>query len=104
MEMVARLIGTKSESPAGIEQHAIISQSAPDAGSKNGLRILLAEDNPANVKLTTLVLTKAGFRVDVARNGHEAVAKYTSFPGTFRFDSYGRPDAGNGWFEGDKSH
>ena len=83
MEMVARLIGTKSESPAGIEQHAIISQSAPGAGSKNGLRILLAEDNPANLKLTTLVLTKAGFRVDAARNGHEAVAKYTSSPELF---------------------
>jgi signal transduction histidine kinase/DNA-binding response OmpR family regulator len=83
MEMVARLVGTKSESPAEIEQHAIISQSAPGAGSKNGLRILLAEDNPANLKLTTLVLTKAGFKVDAARNGHEAVAKYTGAPEVF---------------------
>ena len=83
MEMVGRLIGTKRESPAGIEQHTIISQSAPDASGNNGLRILLAEDNPANLKLATLVLTKAGFKVDVARNGHEAVAKYTASPDLF---------------------
>ncbi len=83
LEMIGRLIGTKREPPAGIEQHAIISQSAPGASGNNGLRILLAEDNPANLKLTTLVLTKAGFRVDAARNGHEAVAMYTSTPDVF---------------------
>ena len=83
MEMVGRLIGTKRGSPAKSEEHTVISPSYPDANSNGGLRILLAEDNPANVKLTTLVLTKAGFRVDVARNGHEAVAKYTSSPETF---------------------
>ena len=83
MEVVGRLIGTRHEPPAGIEQQTITSQSAPDAGGNNGLRILLAEDNPANLKLTTLVLTKAGFTVDVARNGHETVAKYTASPELF---------------------
>jgi CheY-like chemotaxis protein len=83
MEVVARLIGAKRGSPAKSEEHTVISPSHPDASNNGGLRILLAEDNPANVKLTTLVLAKAGFRVDVARNGHEAVAKYTSSPGTF---------------------
>ncbi len=83
IEMVGRLIGTKGEPPAGSEQQTVISQSAPEAASNGGLRILLAEDNPANLKLTTLVLTKAGFTVDVARNGHEAVAKYTSAPEVF---------------------
>jgi CheY-like chemotaxis protein len=83
MEMVERLAGTKRELPAGVEQHIPTSQFAPDTGSDNGLRILLAEDNPANLKLATLILTKAGFNVDVARNGREAVSKYTASPDLF---------------------
>lgn len=83
MEVVGQLIGIGSESPAGIEQHTSTSQPAPDAGSNNGLRILLAEDNPANVKLATLVLTKTGFKVDVVKDGQEAVAKYTASPDLF---------------------
>ena len=83
MEMVGRLIGTNGDTPAGDEQHTSTSQSAPDVSSNNGLRILLAEDNLANVKLATLVLTKAGFKVDVAQNGQEAVAKYTASPDLF---------------------
>jgi CheY-like chemotaxis protein len=83
MEMVGRLVGTRRESPAGSEQHNTTSRAVPGADNNNGLRILLAEDNPANLRLTTLVLTKVGFRVDAARNGHEAVAKYTNSPEVF---------------------
>jgi two-component system sensor histidine kinase/response regulator len=37
------------------------------------LRILIADDNKVNQKLATILLTKAGHRVDVAGNGIEAV-------------------------------
>jgi PAS domain S-box-containing protein len=37
------------------------------------LRILLAEDNPVNQKLVARLLEKRGHRVDVARNGEEAI-------------------------------
>jgi signal transduction histidine kinase len=37
------------------------------------LRILLAEDNPANQKLTVFVLGRQGHSVEVAENGREAV-------------------------------
>ncbi len=83
MEMVGRLIGASGEQREVSRLSTSTSQPAPGAGNNNGLRILLAEDNPANLKLATLVLAKAGFRVEVARNGHEAVAKYTSDPEAF---------------------
>jgi signal transduction histidine kinase/CheY-like chemotaxis protein len=48
---------------------------------KDSIRILLAEDNPVNQKLAKMVLTKAGYQVDVVSNGNEAVDKYLTDPG-----------------------
>ena len=67
-----KLGASSSEDIPGILKQTLITE-----------RILLAEDKSGKLKLTTLVLTKAGFRVDVARNGHEAVAKYTNSPGVY---------------------
>lgn len=47
---------------------------------KHSIRILLVEDNPVNQKLASLMLKKAGYHVDVANNGREAVEKYTAAP------------------------
>ncbi len=43
-------------------------------------RILVAEDNPANQRLTMLMLQRMGCRVDVAGDGKEAVRAATGFP------------------------
>jgi signal transduction histidine kinase/CheY-like chemotaxis protein len=44
------------------------------------VRVLVAEDNPVNQKLTTLLLEKLGFRADVAGNGREAVNMFDMLP------------------------
>ncbi len=46
-------------------------------------RILLAEDNPVNQKLATMMLKKAGHQVEVAANGEDAVVKFTNSPESF---------------------
>jgi len=40
---------------------------------KNPLQILIAEDNPINIKLATTILLKLGYQADVAHDGHEAL-------------------------------
>ena len=44
-----------------------------DIASCQPLRILLAEDNPPNQKLLSLVLGRMGYQADVASNGHEVI-------------------------------
>ena len=80
IDTIGRMIGDKRETPVKERQSTIDPQTSPAEGAIDGLRILLAEDNPANIKLATLVLSKAGTKVDVARNGLEALAKYTASP------------------------
>jgi signal transduction histidine kinase/ligand-binding sensor domain-containing protein/DNA-binding response OmpR family regulator len=57
-----------------VTQHSVIEHA------KHSVRILLAEDNPVNRKLAVFMLTKAGYQLDIAENGKEAVEKYTSAP------------------------
>jgi PAS domain S-box-containing protein len=61
------------------QEHAVAaprpSRTEPptaDAGP-TGLRLLLAEDNPANQTVARMLLTKMGHVVDVATNGREAL-------------------------------
>jgi CheY-like chemotaxis protein len=44
------------------------------------LRVLLAEDNPVNQRLTACVLTRRGHQVEVASDGAEAMRLYHSEP------------------------
>jgi len=51
-----------------------------DGDKEHAEKILLVEDNLVNQKLAKMMLTKAGFHVDVADNGKEAVEKIIASP------------------------
>jgi two-component system sensor histidine kinase/response regulator len=53
------------------------------ASEPRALRILLAEDNPVNQKLARLMLEAAGYEIDVAGNGQEALEKFSASPDGF---------------------
>ncbi len=61
----------------------LITQYSVREEMKRSVRILLAEDNPVNLKLATLILTKAGYRVESAGNGRETVELFTGAPDSF---------------------
>ena len=50
---------------------------------RHSIRILLAEDNPVNQKLARLMLAKAGYDVEVAGTGQEALEKFIAAPERF---------------------
>ena len=84
-KMMVRLIGevkTNAQDTAGIRKK-IITQYSLLEEMKHSVRILLAEDNPVNQKLAKIMLTKAGYQVEVANNGKEVVEKYTASPKDF---------------------
>lgn len=82
-KMIARLIGHQGAlDPAG-RQRSIVTQHTLHENMKQAVNILLVEDNPANLKLATIMLTKAGYKVEAARTGREAVVMYAANPGLY---------------------
>jgi signal transduction histidine kinase/CheY-like chemotaxis protein/HPt (histidine-containing phosphotransfer) domain-containing protein len=47
-------------------------------GTAEGARVLLVDDNQINLRIATIMLTRAGYRVDTAENGEAAVASATA--------------------------
>ena len=56
-----------SQSPMLVTRHTLSEQK------RQGLRLLLAEDNPINRKLAVTLIRKAGLRIDTVENGRQAV-------------------------------
>ncbi len=82
-QMLERIMGEKEGETSESEKPKIMTQYSIREEMKHSIHILLAEDNPLNQKLAKLLLTKAGYQVEVADNGKEAVEKYTKSPDDF---------------------
>jgi two-component system sensor histidine kinase/response regulator len=83
LSMLRRLLGGAGEESEGVEPPAkgvVLTQHTLAEEAKHSLHILLAEDNPMNQKLAQYMLTKAGYQLEVASNGREAVEKFTANP------------------------
>jgi PAS domain S-box-containing protein len=82
MEMLSRIFEAQQaplmEHTGNIHESQSISKD-----DEKSVRILLAEDNPANQKLGKLILAKAGYHVEVADNGREAINLFLASPEQF---------------------
>lgn len=84
LEMMERVIrGKQNGHRQANASHRIVTRHSLLEEAKHSVRILLAEDNPANRKLAELLLAKGGYHVEAVENGREAVDKYTAAPDRF---------------------
>ncbi len=83
-QLLNGLIGTglPKDSTASRRQETLQTPAASAAATENK-RILVAEDNAVNQKLIRVMLEKAGYAVDIAENGIEAVDKFSTHPDDF---------------------
>ncbi len=85
LRTLARLLG-KSQNKRGAEKIAeksIVTQYSVREELKQSVRILLAEDNLVNQKLAQIMLTKAGYKLQIVNNGKLALETYTNSPDKF---------------------
>jgi len=73
LAMIRRLLGEDIVSSEERKRKSIVTQYTLIEEAKHSVSILLAEDNLINQKLAEAMLTKAGYNVDIANNGREAV-------------------------------
>jgi signal transduction histidine kinase/CheY-like chemotaxis protein len=83
--MMERILGSSKEQGVKglIREQNTSSRYALKEEIKLSASILLAEDNPVNQKLAKIMLSKAGYKVEVADNGQKALEKYTDAPDKF---------------------
>jgi CheY-like chemotaxis protein len=80
---IEKLVGAEEPVVTRQARETFITQYSVREELKQSVRILLAEDNPVNQKLAVLILTKAGYQVEVANNGRKAVDTFTGNPERF---------------------
>jgi signal transduction histidine kinase/DNA-binding response OmpR family regulator len=83
LRTLSRTLGTGSDETDPAAEKKLVTQYSVREEIKQSIRILLVEDNLVNQKLAKMILTKAGYNVEVAANGKIAVELFSSNPDTF---------------------
>jgi CheY-like chemotaxis protein len=86
MPVIGRLLAAevpKAVKVQHVQEEIAVQQQLAFDDVKHDIHILLVEDNSINRKLVSSMLTKAGYRLDTAENGKEAVEMYLSNPGKY---------------------
>ncbi|MCX5830028.1 MAG: PAS domain S-box protein [Deltaproteobacteria bacterium] len=79
IDVLGRIIGEREH--AGVDESEIlVTEQSVSSNLKQEVLILLVEDNPDNQLLMKRILTKAGYNIEIAGNGREAVEAYRQAP------------------------
>ncbi len=80
LKTLAKILSKPNDSSLPSEEKGLITQYSIREEIKHASRILLVEDNLVNQKLATIMLSKAGYTVELAANGRLAVEIFTRNP------------------------
>ena len=83
LTMIRRLLGETICPEERKKRNVIITQHSLAEEAKHSIHILLAEDNPINQKLAQVMLTKAGYQLEVVNDGKELVEAFLKDPEKF---------------------
>jgi two-component system, sensor histidine kinase and response regulator len=83
LRTLSRTLGSEEEESDTKAVKKLVTQYSVREEIKQSIRILLVEDNLVNQKLATMILTKAGYKVEVAGNGKIAVEMFSTRPNEF---------------------
>ena len=83
LRTISKILGTENDDKDKLADKKLVTQYSIREELKQTTKILLAEDNPVNQKLATIILTKAGYQVTVTPNGKQALETFTNNPDDF---------------------
>ncbi len=83
LRTISKILDKGRENKQQPEDEKLVTQYSIREELKQSTRILLAEDNPVNQKLASIILSKAGYKVTVASNGKQALETFTKNPEGF---------------------
>ena len=80
LDAIMTTLGEPADAETLITRHSLRENRLLPTQGGLGLRILLAEDNVVNQRLASIVLGKQGHVLEVANNGHQALALWQAQP------------------------